>query len=186
MPARDLARDVGARRLRRAAFTLARMAPVDRDWILGQLSPAERAKLSHAVGGANGFGQLVQVGPQVAQAETLPNGPTQSPVDCARGPAVLALVRLLASIGQSPSAEWLVPALAQTLAPADLAQAQHALPRSLRKRLSVAAPSARLTHLAARALADAADEAGASLPTQLPERASTGRPLARWFKLGRR
>jgi hypothetical protein len=181
----DLADEAGARRLRRASLALARMAPVDRDWILGQLSAAERARLSEALGGAGGFEQLVQTGLQPAQKESLSIAALHSPVETEGAEAAPPRLQVLANISQSPTADWLARALAQTLASVDAAQVRRVLPRSLRKQLTADAPSTRLTPLAARGLADAADEAGASRPAQALQRVSTGYRLARWLKRGR-
>ncbi len=175
-------REVSTRRLRRAAFALARMAPVDRDWILAQLSSAERARLSDVVGFANGFDSTAQ--PDLSATETPTRGQEGIPLDAARrggSHTEPARLQALEAIAEVPAADWLARALMHAFAPADIARMR----QTLRKRLTAETHAAPLTPVAARALAEAVEEAARLVPAHAYARATTVQRLASWLSRGR-
>src|SRR5512141_2418356 len=113
--------DASTRRLRRAAITLARMAPVDRDWILAQLSSAEHARLSEALGSTTQFSAMVQAGKPTAATSVVQSAQSVESAGDAGDHAAPARLQLLATLAPDPAADWLVRALVRTLPSTDLA-----------------------------------------------------------------
>jgi hypothetical protein len=160
--------------LRRAASDLAMMAPADRDWLLAQLSAAERAQLQAVLGPA----QVGDAGKARAQfSDHLDSAMTFA--HSTRSATWESRQRVLGALASATDDRWLLSRVVAVLPPEEKALATR---YARLQPTNGAAEAAVPTRTLGAALLDAVDELSASLPEavgQLPRPESLLRRLLR-------